>query len=320
MGCAAPAGSGAIGLPCAINAECTTQYCATGAGTVCATCQPMPALGSSCADADCGQGQICLHSKLCGVPVADGGSCGADTDCDYGFACLTAAKGLKVCTPGEALGAPCDYTLKNGPLCQYREGLICKEVGDGGVCMVQGIADAGQACGDDVYNPAIDGGIYTICSQEGYCQKALPDAGTGTCLAAAAPGDACDNTNGPYCDVYSKCVITSGTAGTCQAQAASTCGVVSSSSSGSSSSSSSSSGSSSGSSGTTLNTIALVDNDGYVDPSLGDTSEVLQAYEGFLTGAGIASGTYDVITVANDGSQSSSPNAIPRPSSPSTTR
>jgi hypothetical protein len=48
-----------------------------------------------------------------------------------------------------------------------------------------------------------------------------------------------------------------------------------------------------------------------VDPSAGDTSGILQAYEGYLNGAGIATGKFDEITVANDNSQSDGTAAVP---------
>lgn len=57
------------------------------------------------------------------------------------------------------------------------------------------------------------------------------------------------------------------------------------------------------------NTIALVDDDGFVGDGSGKDAPVLAAYQGWLAAAGLTA--FDTITVAYDGSQSSGASAVP---------
>ena len=69
---------------------------------------------------------------------------------------------------------------------------------------------AGQTCGNV-------GGVQTRCAAGATCNRP-PQSQTGTCLAPAADGAACDTAAGPGCLYPAKCVPASsgGTAGTCE--------------------------------------------------------------------------------------------------------
>ena len=86
------------------------------------------------------------------------------------------------------------------------------------------LVEAGSACGDIGAAPVTG---VADCTAGGACIKGSASATTGTCMAPAADGAACnnDNTIGPPCLAPAKCVptTTGGTAGTCTVPNATTC-------------------------------------------------------------------------------------------------
>jgi hypothetical protein len=219
--CLPAQGPGAAGAACSIDAQCQSAYCAIPRNAVCGTCGPVPSVGTDCSDLlACGPGLICLRaSQTCASPVGDGGACTVEADCEFGFSCLSGDGGLQVCAPAAGAGQPCDYHNLTGPGCSNREGLYCKkETVDGGSCTPFGLADAGEECGEVLGQP------FTDCTRGGLCQKSEPDAGLGTCLAAATVGQPCDIDAGPPCLLLARCVLTgSGTAGVCTEPAPANC-------------------------------------------------------------------------------------------------
>jgi hypothetical protein len=113
------------------------------------------------------------------------------------------------------------------PNCENSLGLVCIPAMKGsavGTCKAITLVAANAACGD-VGSMPITG--FTECQAGGLCKKAAPTDTTGTCVAPAADGMACDDdpTKGPPCLAPAKCVpsVKGMTAGTCTVPDASKC-------------------------------------------------------------------------------------------------
>jgi hypothetical protein len=218
--CQAPDGGTENGGVCTISAQCQSSYCAIAKDALCGTCGQLPAAGDDCSVFPCGPRLSCLrYSGTCGVQASDGGPCLGEGDCQYGFACLEAFGDGGICVPAAASGEACDLQRLTGYACSTRLGLYCRLLGPGnGVCTALDQSDAGQPCGD-----VLD--VATVCIQSGVCQKASPDAGSGTCLGYATDDAACDSDGGPFCLPLSRCIPATdgGTAGVCQQPAQMAC-------------------------------------------------------------------------------------------------
>jgi hypothetical protein len=237
--CVASAGSLAMGAACGANAQCASTYCAVSQDAICGTCQPSPVVGAACqVEADCGRNLACATPKgaasgKCAAYVASGGACLTGVSpCEGGLACVgddPATMTMGTCqTQGTTVGAACDGSRNTAPNCDSSVGMACVPAAKGsaiGTCQAIKLVGAGQACGDIGAMP-ITG--RADCQDGGLCKKAAPTDNTGTCVAAAADDQPCDNdpANGPPCLAPAKCVVPSGspgTAGTCTMPNASTC-------------------------------------------------------------------------------------------------
>jgi len=245
--CQAPNGTLATGVACGASAQCTSGYCATTPTTTCGTCQPLPAAGATCeVQADCGRDLACAIPTIdvgdAGVPTsgkcvawgASGGACLTGYNpCEAGFACVgddetTMTMGTCM-AQGTTVGAACQTSRKTAANCEGDLGLICiatqPVVNAMGTCQTISIVAAGATCGDLGGTPATG---YAVCTTGGLCKKAVATDATGTCVAAAADGAACDSdpSIGPPCLSPAKCVApagSSGTAGTCTVPNATSC-------------------------------------------------------------------------------------------------
>ncbi len=131
------------------------------------------------------------------------------------------------CQPSVAtVGATCDPTRKTMAGCEAVAGLACIPTGTGATmdaCQPVTLASPGTTCG------AIGKPVRSVvdCQAGGLCKKVATTDATGTCVAPASEGAACnvDPTIGPLCLAPSKCVMTSpgGTAGTCTTPDATKC-------------------------------------------------------------------------------------------------
>ncbi len=198
--CLAPHGAAAAGAPCQTSAQCTTGFCATDKTALCGTCAPTPAAGDSCATSGCGPSMRCVaQTQLCAVPVASGGACGRGSPCADGLACVGATMMMAngTCTAQLATaGAACDPKNKTAADCNPDDGLACDSATN--TCVAQPFAAPGGACG------AL-GTVNTRCSGGESCTVATGQT-TGTCVAPAADGAACDATVGPGCQFPARCV------------------------------------------------------------------------------------------------------------------
>jgi hypothetical protein len=223
--CTPLAGPLAAGAACFASAQCQSTYCAVASTANCGVCAALPAAGATCAvDADCGSRNslTCSKAGTCVAYGAAGASCDKDDPCGPSLSCVGAD--AKTSTPGTctasaaAVGAACDPTTGAG--CDATLLLTCDGVTK--QCVADTLVTASQVCGSS------DGSVAR-CEANGTCE--IPDAGppadggdagaavtTGTCLAAAATGAACDSASGPACVPPAKCIVTddAGTAGTCQ--------------------------------------------------------------------------------------------------------
>jgi hypothetical protein len=237
--CAPLAGSVATGAACLTSSQCQSTFCALAATSTCGVCASVPQAGASCGvDADCGgRNSLTCAEGTCVALGAASASCSKTAPCGIGLNCVGEKKTAPgtcqpaastvgaTCDPNEATGAGCDATLE----------LSCDPTTN--MCVQNTVVPASATCGQ------VSGGIAK-CSASGTCVVPTSDAGaedagaadagtadagtapiTGTCLAAAANGSACDTSSGPSCVPPAKCVTVSdaSTAGTCQAPSAANC-------------------------------------------------------------------------------------------------
>jgi hypothetical protein len=215
--CRAQQGQLAAGAACAFNGQCQSAFCSVPTNATCGTCAAAPKAGDSCAQTtSCGPGLQCTNDTMqCEAAAAAGAACGKGVPCGDGLACVgaTATVQGKCETAPSTQGAACDPKDMTAASCSRSAGFFCDTQSK--QCVAITFASAGQACGNI-------SGVQVLCGGAGFCQRAQGQA-SGTCVAAAADGAACDTANGPTCISPSRCVISSGTAGTCHAADALSC-------------------------------------------------------------------------------------------------
>ena len=228
--CLPPAGTRANGAVCGANAQCTSTFCHIAQNETCGVCAAQPVADAPCSYAgDCGRNLGCAIASsattgTCAARVASAGTCLTNTNpCQAGYACVgdneTNATSGTCQSQGNTLGAACDRSRKTEANCDAEFGLTCVPTAAGssvGTCQAITLVGAGQTCG--VLGSAPITG-EALCNAGGLCAKVNTSDATGTCVAAAADGAACDSDTsvGPPCLPPAKCVaITAGTtAGTC---------------------------------------------------------------------------------------------------------
>lgn len=220
--CVPPAGTVAIGGACGVSAQCASTYCLVPVGASCGTCAAVPAAGDSCtASRECGGrgGLICSRiSGQCVVGGKQNDTCDDTHPCSAELSCVRtrdddagADAGISVtgtCQPsGATAGAACRTGSVNLPACDKNMYFTCDNKAR--QCVADSFAAAAAPCGD------LDAGV-TDCTGGALC--ATSGDKTGTCLAPAADGTACDSANGPTCLPPARCIGTAtdgGVTGTC---------------------------------------------------------------------------------------------------------
>lgn len=168
------------GKACASDVQCVNAYCKKTGGASCGVCSKRVAAGETCdEDEDC-DGDLACRQQVCVAYVAAGGTCDATHPCREPLRCDSGA-----CAKPVGVGETCDPTRQN---CDGTQGLFCGLQSK--VCEKAGLAGDGEACG-----LATGGSAFTLCKASGHCTAATG----GTCQAAAADGQSCDMTKGPYC-------------------------------------------------------------------------------------------------------------------------
>jgi hypothetical protein len=200
--CRPVAGSLADGSACGDDSQCASKYCSTGDEAACGKCGAAPAAGASCATQKCGPGLKCAEdktagTKTCVVPGNVGDACSTKQPCRIELSCTDGKCGVAAAKEGDT----CNFNGTGNPQCNLVAGLICNPGTN--KCVQAQVAAAGAACG---YDAAAN--TLTACANQGVCKKAKSTDPTGTCIAGANPGDACndDDTIGPKCLTPGKCV------------------------------------------------------------------------------------------------------------------
>jgi hypothetical protein len=209
--CMVQHGTLAVGAACSFAAQCGTGFCAVAPDALCGTCAPQPMPGDSCATQGCGQTMLCVAStQQCQVPVGSGVACSTALPCDQGLACVIATGATTgTCMPqGATVGAACDARRLTAADCDPAAGLVCDRSSN--MCAMQPLAPAGATCGEITT-------VFTGCTAGATCVRATGST-TGTCIAPAADGAACDSVNGPSCLFPARCVpsMPGVSTGTCQ--------------------------------------------------------------------------------------------------------
>ena len=181
--CGTMPGTLANGAACVDSNQCMSAYCNRGNGG-CGACSAQPALGAAC-DGDCGTSGYQCDSKVCVSYVPLHGPCdGQLHKCTPGLYCSKQSQSCEAPLPA---GAAC--TPNADPPCNLLDGHFCHPINK--VCAEIKYAAAGQSCGYVMPD-------FYLCSGSSTCQGAQ-GAQSGTCLAPAADGAACDAQKGPAC-------------------------------------------------------------------------------------------------------------------------
>lgn len=215
--CRAVAGKLSDGQACGDDSQCASMYCSTGDEAACGKCFPAPTAGASCATQKCGPGLSCHKSsddptgktRVCVKLGLVGDACSDVQPCVSNLSCTDGKCGAPAAKEGDA----CSFAGKGAPQCDLTAGLLCLPTTS--KCATVKLAAAGMACGFDT-----TAGTFTACTNAGTCRKTKPSDATGTCVAAVATGQACndDDTVGPKCLAPGKCV-----SGTCVLPDPATC-------------------------------------------------------------------------------------------------
>jgi hypothetical protein len=204
---------------CAFAGQCSTAFCSIGANSLCGLCQDEPVAGASCTANGCGHILVCDgNNNLCAMPAEANQACNKTIPCDHGLACVgDTNQNNGSCEPTVAtLGGACDQTRKVLPTCSGDAGLTCNA--NTNRCVAQPLAAAGAACGPI-------NGVETDCTAGAQCVIPMSQS-TGTCIAPAADGGACNTAaSGPGCLYPARCIPTAppATAGTCQLPGSQSC-------------------------------------------------------------------------------------------------
>lgn len=198
------------GGSCTFDSDCASGlYCANVSGST-YQCEPVVKTGQSCAGgATCESGAFCDSNGTCVAVGGSGASCNTDSECQHGLVC--GANGTCAQPALGALGATCDPNVSLS--CNTNLGLLCDL--NTNKCIDNQLPGLGDTCGvmqvggQTVYNFFCSGGASCIMAS---------GSSSGTCVAVAADGAACNATNGPDCGINAACVN-----GTCTVADSTTC-------------------------------------------------------------------------------------------------
>ncbi len=213
--CVSVPGSLANGAACAFGSQCVSTYCQRPRNLTCGHCAAVSTAGSDCTVASCAHGFSCQSNGCQAIAYQASASCSATSSCGAGLGCLIAqgSPSGSCIALGASVGAACDTSAASH--CDVNKGLYC----DHGHCAALTYDQPGATCG---VNPIQNS--YVVCTNASLCYGATMSH-SGSCLAYAQDGAACDTSDGPGCLDAARCVTASSnlTAGTCQLFDASKC-------------------------------------------------------------------------------------------------
>lgn len=184
-------GKFALGEACNSSVECQSLVCDADQLS-CGVCVDAPKQGEACIRDSCENGLTCADDNTCQQLRELGEACAEGIPCALPLICYQG-----ICVERQStVGAACD-TASN-LYCDFYKSLTCY-TSEKKCVAVTDYASEGESCGVDT------DGTATLCAS-GNCQS-----GSQTCAAQAEDYEACDDTNGPYCQWPSFC-----SNGTCQ--------------------------------------------------------------------------------------------------------
>jgi hypothetical protein len=219
--CRAIPGPRALGAACGVDSQCASTFCGIEPGSMCGTCQDPPGAGTVCqSTSDCWYDLSCpivapSSNGVCTPRVVPGGACDDYHFCQGGYSCIGADTQAGITgscqVSATTVGTTCNYAT--GPGCDNTLSLYCAS----GSCQPEPYVAGGQPCGYEGND------FIASCQGGGMCVTVSP-ATSGTCVAPAADGAACDLVNGPPCLPDSRCITDDGSSGTCAFIEPSSCG------------------------------------------------------------------------------------------------
>jgi len=183
------------GAACGDGGQCASGVCGNKTGH-CGTCTKKNVVGDACTGS-CNNNLACVSGK-CATPAKAGEACGT-TPCGSGLVCAAGK-----CTTPAKTGEAC-ASDGTAPSCDAQAGLLCNPSTK--KCQLVGFAAVGAACGYDTATTT-----YTACNNGAHCVLATGKS-TGTCVAPAADGAACDASKGsqsclpPALCISGKCTL-----------------------------------------------------------------------------------------------------------------
>jgi hypothetical protein len=181
IACLSLPGALPTGAVCGTAAQCQTTNCEVPAGAECGTCGgPLRTAGAPCTTGNQCEKNLQCFNRVCALPGGVGATCTNSFGCRYPLSCM-----VDRCEESANAGESCATKP-----CNDRNGLFC----DSGVCREWQLAGTGEVC--NYFD-------FRFCSRGGACSNT---GGDGTCVAAAAVGEPCNNSNGPFCLAWTQCV------------------------------------------------------------------------------------------------------------------
>lgn len=198
--CRPTPGTLANGSPCGLDTQCASTKCVTN-GEPCGVCaEPIAARGACTTNEECARGLTCANN-VCTALGARGAACNP-ASCLPSLVCVN-----NVCEKPVLVGKPCNG-MGAADNCAQLLNYIC---GASNQCeQIKVATSAGSPCG------WVDQD-FVFCQAKGHCRMA-PMMTSGTCIAAAEDGAACDDAQGPECLPGALCIN-----GVCTLNDATTC-------------------------------------------------------------------------------------------------
>lgn len=176
------------GAACGHDAQCKNKLCRLADSSSCGACSSLGGPGATCErDDECDYGASCVGGK-CATRGKVGAACSDSAPC---LATLTCVGG--VCAAPLTAGAPCTFKASENA-CDQINGYYCHPKTN--VCTAFGTAPPGGQC-EFTADKAV------VCTASD-CKRASGEQ-TGSCIAPAADGAACDDAAGPKCMAPARC-------------------------------------------------------------------------------------------------------------------
>jgi len=167
------------GSPCRLDLQCEGLDCRQSGAAFCGICGQKGGEGEPCGHGlDCQLHHACIR-KVCSPMRKPGEPCDLTHWCDSGLACFAG-----VCGKERGPGEPCEVGEGQCGIVPVWLECVAPAGGTMGTCQPARSAGTGEACG-----PVPDGNHDVQCRAHGRCTSFTEP---GTCVAAAADGQPCD--------------------------------------------------------------------------------------------------------------------------------